>query len=131
MVEERCFAACIYEGFVGEPTLVRGVLLLLDAREEAFKVAEVKVVSTEDAVLAWELAEPTPLRISPCRDSVSSVGGWGASDNDDSYLAPSRGAGVAVLESMSAASDALEDFSRCRSLALSLAARGALGKNSL
>ena len=76
---------------MGEPDIVRGVELLLDAREEAFKAAEeLEVVKTEEAVLAWELAEPTPLRISPCKDSVSSVGGCAASDNDESYLAPSR-----------------------------------------
>lgn len=92
VAEERCFAGCMWEEFVGEPIVVRGVRLLLEARDEAFIAADelLKVVKTEEVVLAWELAEPTPLRISPCKDSVSSVGGCAASDNDVSYLEPSR-----------------------------------------
>lgn len=132
IAEERCFAGCITAVCGGEPMVVRGVRLLLEAREEAFIAAdELKVVKTDEAVLAWELAEPTPFKISPCKDSVSSIGGCAASDNDESYLAPSRRAGASVLESLSADSDVLVDFSRSRSLALSLAARGAFGKNSL
>jgi hypothetical protein len=41
-------------------------------------------LKTEDAVLACELAEPTPFRRSPCRDSLSSV--WGAAVSVDGML---------------------------------------------
>lgn len=91
IAEERCFAGCIFAGCGGEPILVRGVVLLLEARDEAFNAADVlNVVKTDEAVLACELAEPTPFNISPCKDSVSSIGGCAASDNDESCLAPSR-----------------------------------------
>ena len=136
----------------GEPILVRGVWLLFEARDEAFTQADVLLalaLKTDDTVLAWELADPAPLRISPWTDSESSVEGCAASDTNDeeSGLEPSRWvcvwvwlwlwlwvwAGVAVLESRSAASEALADLSRSRSrsFALSLAARGTLGKNCL
>lgn len=122
-----------------EPALVRGVRLLLEARDEKlFSEADWLVaLKTEEVVLAWELAEPTPLRMSPCADSVSSVGmsGCAASDMDRSDLAgPSRGPheeGIEedILGSRSAASEDALDFARSRSVAFSLAARGAAGKN--
>jgi len=122
-----------------EPALVRGVRLLLEARDEKlFSEADwLLALKTEDVVLAWELAEPTPLRISPCADSVSSVGmgGCAASDMDRSDLAgPSRGPSEEdieedILGSRSVASEDALDFARSRSVAFSLAARGAAGKN--
>lgn len=89
-----CFGCCELEvgGYEGEPALVSGVRLLLAAGyDEAFRaVGGLEALKTDEAVLACELADPTPLRVSPCSDSVSSVGRCAASDDEGSDLMPSR-----------------------------------------
>lgn len=124
---------------------VKVLLRVLEARSEVVLAMEADWLGrlkTDDAVLVWELAEPTPLSMSPCKDSVSSVEveWWRASDVDRSGLArPSRwaaddadggvGAVDAVLGSRSTASSDALDLARSRSVAFSRAARGAAGKN--
>jgi hypothetical protein len=78
------------EEFAGEPALVSGVRLWFEACDVVLFMAE-PLLKTDDVVLAWELAEPTPFRMSPCSDSVSSAAaGWVASDDEGSDLMPSR-----------------------------------------
>lgn len=117
---------------------------LLEARSEvpAMEADWLGRLKTDDVVLAWELAEPTALSMSPCKDSVSSVEveWWRASDVERSGLVrPSRwvaddadggvGAVDAGLGSRSTASSDALDLARSRSVAFSRAARGAAGKN--
>lgn len=100
-------------------------------------------LNTDEAVLAWELAEPMPLSISPCMDSVSSALRCAASDVEMSGFVPSRYAGCdaelevsdveawadGVFASRSAAPSETLDFALSLSAAFSRAARGAAGKN--
>lgn len=93
-----CLEGCelgAVEGYMGEPALVSGVrLLLLEACDGALLAraeAAPLVLKTDEAVLAWELAEPTPLSMSPGSESLSSGAGWAASDDEGgSDLTPSR-----------------------------------------
>jgi len=91
-------------------------------------------------VLEWELAEPTPFRISPGRDSVSSAGGGADSgaelclstakriDPTSSKRRPVLIGGVSTTGPiLGDPTFWVLDFSL--SFALSLAARGADGKN--
>lgn len=61
--------------FGDESVFVNGVRLLIF--RELLKAVMLdwaaEALKTEDAVLACELAEPTPFRRSPCRDSLSSA----------------------------------------------------------
>ena len=72
--------------FGDESVFVNGVRLL--TFRELPKVAMVDwaagALKTEDTVLACELAEPTPFRRSPCRDSLFSA--WGAAVSVDGML---------------------------------------------
>jgi hypothetical protein len=58
-----------------ESIFVNGVRLLTFREEPKVDMVDwgAGALKTEDAVLAWELAEPIPLRRSPCRDSLSSA----------------------------------------------------------
>ena len=97
-------------------------------------------LKTDDTALVCELAEPTPFKRSPCKDSLSSAWGADASGAGGMLSPPPReeppsstrefdaaafvsAAGRMLCESM------LNDFDFSRSFALSLAARGAEGKN--
>jgi hypothetical protein len=93
-------------------------------------------------VLVCELADPTPLRISPCTDSLSSP--WGATVSGvgrwDSLPGREAGSSTRIFEIFEStpfvsATDCMLGESKfwnltfSRSFALSLAARGAEGKN--
>jgi hypothetical protein len=93
MTSCRCLVwfELVFGGYVGEPATVSGVRLLLEVCDEWFRTAEgTGALKTEDAVLAWELADPTPFSISPGRDSLSSVCTRAISHDEGSILTPSR-----------------------------------------
>lgn len=128
--------------FGDESVFVSGVRVLTFREVPNVDILECAAgaLKTEDAVLACELAEPTPFRRSPCRDSVSSA--WGAAVSVGAILvSPAAGAGPALLardcrEDVAVSATDLTlgdpivcDFPFSRSFALSLAARGAEGKN--
>ena len=128
---------CELMGGVGESALVRGVSVWLRFLEAARPFCCAEELKTEDAVLAWELAEPTVFSVSPNRDSVSSGGKGGASAGcssrrpwdwpdssvlDDGVWLPLRSPRLDEGES----ADLNLAFSRW--MARSLAALGAAGK---
>ena len=133
----------------GESKVVRGVrwLEFLEVTKALCRVEELR---TEEAVLACELAEPTALRVSPGSDSTSSDCRCVASETEPSRpvldVRPGPGASsacwvdedakglrwpfvVAAAAACVGDDSCTLDFARSRSVALSLAARGADGKN--
>ena len=97
-------------------------------------------LKTDEAALVWELVEETVFRMSPARDSVSSVAGWAASDTEpsrrdldtvgSSWRAAARmGVWRPLGEGEWGWESAVLVLALSRSLARSLAALGAAGKN--
>jgi len=97
-------------------------------------------LKTDDTALVCELADPTPLRRSPCRDSLSSAWGADASGAGGMLSPPPREEPPSSTRKVDATAfvsatgrmlgeSMLNDFDFSRSFALSLAARGAEGKN--
>lgn len=78
-----------------DSTAVSGVNWVFEDFDAASPFCRAEELNTEDVVLAWELAEPTVLRISPWTDSPSSVAGCAISDIEPSLrerdAAPSSG----------------------------------------
>ncbi len=121
--------------------VVSGVTWLLELFDMASPFCRAEVLKTDDAVLTCELAEPTALRVSPVNDSLSSgVGRCGASDAEPSRrgleAAGSLGLVVGVRRPFWSAGCDDDDgesvaliLAFSRSVARSLAALGAAGKN--
>jgi hypothetical protein len=60
-------------GCNGESWDVSGVSAVGSREDAVVAGCRIVLLKTEDMVLAWELADPTPLRVSPGGDSLSSV----------------------------------------------------------
>ena len=130
-------------GFGEESIVVNGVKLLTfrDAVNVDMVAGWVGALNTDDIVLAYELADPTPFKISPGGDdAISSAGG--AAESVTGILLSSAGRvepassarvcedtnGLSAVRSLLVESE-IWDFDFSLSFALSLAARGADGKN--
>lgn len=102
-----------------------------------------EALKREEVVLAWELADPTTFSKSPCGRSSSStmdVAIFAMEESTPSSLACASATWSRDLEGAWTSTPVFTggttgesrafDFARCRSLALSFAARGAAGKKS-